>query len=129
MNVPNSRNQIPEGVRDQLPREAAQMRRLADRLSDVFGTWGYREVVTPGLEYLETVTAGAGSQGRREDLYQLFDRKGRTLALRPDMTTPIARVAATKMAGEPLPLRLSYFAPVYRHRAQKAFSTEPDVGE
>ncbi|HYF78327.1 MAG TPA: ATP phosphoribosyltransferase regulatory subunit [Symbiobacteriaceae bacterium] len=122
MNVPNSRNQIPEGVRDQLPREAAQMRRLADRLGDVFGTWGYREVVTPGLEYLETVTAGAGSQGRREDLYQLFDRKGRTLALRPDMTTPIARVAATKMAGEPLPLRLSYFAPVYRHRALKAGS-------
>lgn len=122
MNVPNSRNQIPEGVRDQLPREAAQMRRLADRLGEVFGTWGYREVVTPGLEYLETVTAGAGSLGRREDLYQLFDRKGRTLALRPDMTTPIARVAATKMAGEPLPLRLSYFAPVYRHRAQKAGS-------
>ncbi|MDF2629898.1 MAG: hisS2 [Symbiobacteriaceae bacterium] len=122
MNVPNSRNQIPEGVRDQLPREAAQMRRLADRLGEVFGTWGYREVVTPGLEYLETVTAGAGSLGRREDLYQLFDRKGRTLALRPDMTTPIARVAATKMAGEPLPLRLSYFAPVYRYRAQKAGS-------
>jgi len=122
MNVPNTRIQIPEGVRDQLPREAARMGRLAGGLGDVFRAWGYREVVTPGLEYLETVTAGAGSLGRREDLYQLFDRKGRTLALRPDMTTPIARVAATKMAGEPLPLRLSYFAPVYRHRAQKAGS-------
>lgn len=122
MNVPNTRIQIPEGVRDQLPREAAHMRRLSDRLGDVFRSWGYREVVTPGLEYLETVTAGLGSLGRREDLYQLFDRKGRTLALRPDMTTPIARIAATKMAGEPLPLRLSYIAPVYRHRAQKAGS-------
>jgi ATP phosphoribosyltransferase regulatory subunit len=120
MNVPNTRNQIPEGVRDRLPGEAARMRRLSGKLEDVFASWGYREVVTPGLEYLETVTAGAGSMGRREDLYQLFDRKGRTLALRPDMTTPIARVAATKMAFEPLPLRLSYFAPVYRHRAQKA---------
>lgn len=122
MNVPNIRIQIPEGVRDQLPREAARMRRLSGRLEDVFRSWGYREVVTPGLEYLETVTAGAGSLGRREDLYQLFDRKGRTLALRPDMTTPIARIAATKMAGEALPLRLSYFAPVYRHRQQKAGS-------
>ncbi|HYF91345.1 MAG TPA: ATP phosphoribosyltransferase regulatory subunit [Symbiobacteriaceae bacterium] len=122
MNMPNIRNQIPEGVRDQLPREAARMHRLSERLAEVFRSWGYREVVTPGLEYLETVTAGAGSLGRREDLYQLFDRKGRTLALRPDMTTPIARVAATKMAGEPLPLRLSYLAPVYRHRAQKAGS-------
>lgn len=122
MNAPNSRIQIPEGVRDRLPREAARMRRLSDRLEDVFRSWGYREVVTPGFEYLETVTAGAGTQGRREDLYQLFDRKGRTLALRADMTTPIARLAATKMAGEPLPLRLSYFAPVFRHRGRKAGS-------
>lgn len=122
MNAPNTRTQIPEGVRDRLPREAARIRRLSGRLEDVFRSWGYREVVTPGFEYLETVTAGAGTQGKREDLYQLFDRKGRTLALRPDMTTPIARLAATKMAGEPLPLRLSYFAPVFRHRGRKAGS-------
>ncbi|HLN63327.1 MAG TPA: ATP phosphoribosyltransferase regulatory subunit [Symbiobacteriaceae bacterium] len=120
MNILNTRTQIPEGVRDQLPREAACMRRLSVQLGDVFRSWGYREVVTPGLEYLDTVVAGAGSMGRREDLYQLFDRKGRTLALRADMTTPIARIAASKMAGEPLPLRLSYFAPVYRHRAGRA---------
>lgn len=68
------------------------------------------------------MTAGAGTLGRREDLYQFFDRKGRTLALRPDMTTPIARLAATKLSGESLPLRLCYFAPVYRHRDRKAGS-------
>jgi ATP phosphoribosyltransferase regulatory subunit len=120
MNMPNTRTQIPEGVRDRLPREAARMRRQSARLEDLFRSWGYREVVTPGFEYLETVTGGAGTLGKREDLYQFFDRKGRTLALRADMTTPIARLAATKMAGEPLPLRLSYFAPVYRHRAARA---------
>ncbi len=118
----NTRTQIPEGVRDRLPREAARMRRLTGTLEELFRSWGYREVVTPGLEYLETVTAGAGTQGRREDLYQLFDRKGRTLALRADMTTPIARVAASKMAGEPWPLRLCYFAPVYRYRGSRAGS-------
>jgi len=122
MSSPISRPLIPEGVRDRLPREAARMRRLAARLADVFRAWGYREVVTPGFEYLETVTAGVGSLGRREDLYQFFDRKGRTLALRADMTTPIARLAATKMAGEPLPLRLSYCAPVFRHRSGKTGS-------
>jgi ATP phosphoribosyltransferase regulatory subunit len=120
MNMPNARTQIPDGVRDRLPREAGRIRRLSAGLSDTFRSWGYREVVTPGLEYLETVTAGAGSMGRREDLYQLFDRKGRTLALRADMTTPIARLAASKMVGEPLPLRLSYIAPVWRHRTQRA---------
>lgn len=122
MSTANSRNQIPEGVRDRLPREAARMRTLSARLEDVFRAWGYREVVTPGFEYLDTVSAGAGTMGRREDLYQLFDRKGRTLALRADMTTPIARMAVTKLAGDPLPLRLSYFAPVFRHRDRKAGS-------
>jgi ATP phosphoribosyltransferase regulatory subunit len=117
-----NRTQIPEGVRDRLPREAARIRKVSEQLEGLFRAWGYREVVTPGFEYLETVTAGAGSLGRREDLYQFFDRKGRTLALRADMTTPIARIAVTKMGGEPLPLRLSYFAPVYRHRGQKAGS-------
>lgn len=121
-NAPTSRTQIPEGVRDRLPHEAARMRQLSGRLADLFRSWGYREVVTPGFEYLETVTAGAGTLGRREDLYQFFDRKGRTLALRPDMTTPIARLAATKMMAEALPLRLSYFAPVFRHRGQRAGS-------
>lgn len=112
--------QVPEGVRDRLPGEAARVRRLSAQLDSVFCTWGYREVATPGLEYLEAVAAGAQYRGRREDLYQLFDRKGRTLALRPDMTTPIARLVATRLAGESLPLRLSYFAPVYRHRDQRA---------
>lgn len=122
MSTPIIRTQIPEGVLDRLPREAARMRRLIGQLEGVFRSWGYREVVTPSFEYLETVTAGAGSLGRREDLYQFFDRKGRTLALRPDMTAPIARLAAAKMAGDALPLRLSYFAPVYRHRDRKAGS-------
>jgi ATP phosphoribosyltransferase regulatory subunit len=122
MSMPIGRTQTPDGVRDRLPREAARVRSLTGRLAAIFQAWAYHEVITPGFEYLETVTAGAGLLGRREDLYQLFDRKGRTLALRPDMTTPIARLVATKLVGEPMPLRLSYFAPVYRHRDSKAGS-------
>lgn len=121
MGFPIMRTQVPDGVRDRLPREAAWLRRLSTRLEEVFTGWGYSEVLSPGFEYLETVMAGAGG-ARREDLYQLFDRKGRTLALRPDMTTPIARLAASKMAGESLPLRLSYVASVFRHRDRKAES-------
>lgn len=120
MSTPITRTQVPEGVRDRLPGEAARVRRLSDQLDGVFRTWGYREVATPVIEYLEAVSVGAGNWGRPEDLYQLFDRKGRTLALRPDMTTPIARLAATRLGGENLPLRLAYFAPVFRHRDLRA---------
>jgi ATP phosphoribosyltransferase regulatory subunit len=114
------RGAIPEGLRDRLPREAALQRWLSGRLAETFRQWGYREVVTPTFEFVEGVLAGAGVLGRREDLYQLFDRKGATLALRPDMTTPIARLAATRMAGEPLPLRLAYVAPVFRYPRVRA---------
>lgn len=114
------RGAIPEGLRDRLPREAALQRWLSGRLAETFRQWGYREVVTPTFEFVEGVLAGAGVLGRREDLYQLFDRKGATLALRPDMTTPIARLVATRMAGEPLPLRLAYVAPVFRYPRVRA---------
>ncbi len=114
------RHQLPEGVKDRLPREAGRFRQLSSALLEVFRRWSYREVITPAFEFLETVLAGQGSLGRREDYYQLFDRRGRTLALRPDMTAPIARLAATKLSGESLPLRLSYWGPVFRHRDRKS---------
>lgn len=114
------RHQVPEGVKDRLPREAYRLRGLSAELAENFRRWGYREVITPIFEFLETVLIGQGSLGRREDYYQLFDRRGRTLALRPDMTAPIARLAATKLAAEQLPLRLSYWGPVFRHRERKS---------
>jgi ATP phosphoribosyltransferase regulatory subunit len=114
------RSQVPEGVKDRLPREAARVRELSAQLDATFRVWGYREVLTPAFEYLDSVATGTGRLTRREDLYQFFDRRGRTLALRPDMTAPIARLAATKLGSEPLPLRLSYLANVFRHRETRA---------
>ena len=114
-----ARNQVPEGVKDRLPREAARLSGLGERLLGAFAAWGYRPVTTPAFEFVETVSAGL-TAAIREDLYQFFDRRGRTLALRPDMTTPIARLVATKLAAEPLPLRLSYWADVFRHQGRKS---------
>lgn len=114
------RLQVPEGVKDRLPREAAGMRALASALIETFRRWGYREVMTPVFEFLDTALAGQGNLARREDYYQLFDRRGRTLALRPDMTAPIARLSTTKLAGEPRPLRLCYWGAVFRHRERKS---------
>lgn len=114
-----ARNQVPEGVKDRLPREAASLSGLGERLLSVFAAWSYRQVTTPAFEFVETVSAGL-TAASREDLYQFFDRRGRTLALRPDMTTPIARLVSTRLAGEPLPLRLSYWADVFRHQGRKS---------
>ncbi|MCG0239124.1 MAG: ATP phosphoribosyltransferase regulatory subunit [Firmicutes bacterium] len=112
------RQQVPEGVRDRLPGEGYRLREVTDRLLELFRRWGYREVVTPAFEFLEAAVAGEAS--RPEDCYRFFDRRGRTLALRPDMTAAVARLAATRLAGEPLPLRLSYWGPVFRRREERA---------
>jgi ATP phosphoribosyltransferase regulatory subunit len=105
-------NPIPPGTRDVLPDEMRELRALTDRLRGAFEGAGYGEVWTPALEYEEVLRAGderAAGAG-----YRLFDEHGQVLALRSDMTIPIARVVATRYAHVDPPLRLCYFAHAYR---------------
>jgi len=53
--------EIPYGTRDFLPQEAAEKRVIETALADTFAKWGYDEVVTPTIEYLDTLTIGNGS--------------------------------------------------------------------
>ncbi len=106
--------QLPAGVRDQTAEEVAARRRLESRLLEVFARWGYVEVATPTLEYLDTLVHGAGP-GLGDRLLKLVDSGGEVLTLRPEMTVPLARFAATRLlpAGRH-PLRLAYVATVFR---------------
>lgn len=109
----NLRPGVPAGLRDMLPAEALQARYLEVKIRDVFESWGYGEVVTPILEF-ETTLAPASAAREGQDLFGFLDRDGRLLALRPEMTTAIARVAAERLAGEPPPHRLYYVGDVFR---------------
>ncbi|MHB1419138.1 MAG: ATP phosphoribosyltransferase regulatory subunit [Bacillota bacterium] len=104
---------LPQGVKDLLPADAKQKTMLVGRLSQAFERWGYDEVVTPSFEHYESLTAGGVVEG--EQLFKFIDRQGRILALRPDMTTPIARLVATRLQHLALPLRLFYSANVFRY--------------
>jgi ATP phosphoribosyltransferase regulatory subunit len=110
----------PSGTRDVLPDEMRELRAIGDALRAVFEEHGYGEIVTPALEY-EEVLARGGAGGRLPS-YRVVDDHGAVLALRSDMTVPIARVAATRYATVEPPLRFSYSANVYRtvrpHRGQ-----------
>ncbi|MEX2253378.1 MAG: ATP phosphoribosyltransferase regulatory subunit, partial [Thermoleophilaceae bacterium] len=95
-----------------LPDEMRELRALTDRLRSSFEDARYGEVWTPALEYedvLRTGDANAAAAG-----YRMFDEQGRVLALRSDMTIPIARLVATRYREAPAPLRLCYFAHAYR---------------
>ena len=105
--------EIPYGTRDALPDEARQNRLLKNGLSDLFFGFGYREVTTPALEYADTLTRGNTEGNLEESLFKISGI-GKLTALRHEMTTPLARLAVSRLSGSPLPLKLFYIADVWR---------------
>ena len=111
---------IPLGTRDVLPEEMREIRAISSRMRQTFEQGGYGEVHTPALEYEDVLRRGdARAAGAR---YRTFDEQGDVLALRSDMTIPIARVVATRYADAEVPLRFCYFAHAWR-------AVERGVGE
>ena len=110
---------LPEGVRDLLFADAATLRGMAASLRATWNAWGYREIILPTFEYAATLSTDVGA-GLDAEMYRFFDRHGRTLALRPDMTIPTARVVGTRLYDQPKPLRLSYIGSVFRYEPPRA---------
>jgi ATP phosphoribosyltransferase regulatory subunit len=105
-------HRIPTGTRDVLPDEMRELRAISARMRATFEEAGYGEVRTPALGYEEVLRRGEEhAAGAR---YRTFDERGDVLALRSDMTIPIARVVATRYGGVEPPLRFSYFARAWR---------------
>lgn len=103
---------LPSGARDVLPIEAAELRAVENALRSTFGRYGYREVRTPVVEFAHQLErADSAALGRA---FRLFDEAGRVLVLRPDMTIPVARLIATRLADHPGPIRVSYTGPSFR---------------
>ncbi len=112
----------PKGTKDVLYNECRTRRAVERRISDLFSARGYEEIITPVLEYYD-VFLGSGTTSQ-EEVYKLVDNTGRLLVLRSDMTTPIARVAATKLAGAGVPQRFYYVQNVFRTGAGAAAGSE-----
>ncbi|MED1915728.1 ATP phosphoribosyltransferase regulatory subunit [Brevibacillus sp. DP1.3A] len=108
----------PLGMRDILPESLAKQRYLERELRQCIERWGYEEISTPSLEYFDTV--GAASATLTDRMFRLLDKQGHTVVLRPDMTTPIARVVSSLYKDVPLPIRLYYQANVFRAQEKEA---------
>lgn len=105
----------PEGTKDLLFEDCAIRRSIEEKLSSIFVSMGYCEIVTPGLEFFDVFNLNS-RYFPQESMYKLSDNKGRLLVVRPDSTMPIARVAATRLRDAELPLRLYYRQNVYRNK-------------
>lgn len=102
----------PIGVKDYLPDTVAKLRHIETNILDCMQKWGYRQIMTPTLEYYDTVGVASSTTDRK--LFKLLDKKGTTVVLRSEMTAPIARVVASLLKDQPFPLRLSYHSNVFR---------------
>ena len=106
---------IPQGMRDLISEECEKKEALKNRIENVFRSYGYRQLKTPAIEYLETYTNAYGDV-KDEEMYKFFDQEGKTLALRTDMTVPIARMCASKFANAKPPFRFRYSSDVFKVR-------------
>ncbi len=98
------------GTRDVLPPESTRLLDVQAKIRERFRLFGYGEVFTPALEYSEVIE----EPKLRDASFKLFDQDNQMLLLRPEMTTPIARLVAQRLRNFPPPHKLSYVLPVYR---------------
>ncbi|MBO9380500.1 ATP phosphoribosyltransferase regulatory subunit [Sphingomonas histidinilytica] len=108
---------LPEGLRDRLPPQAEAGSRLLHRVIVAIGRHGYARVSPPLAEFEEGLVGQLKSAGARDLLRFVDPVSQRTLALRPDITAQVGRIAATRMGHRPRPLRLAYGGPVLKLRA------------
>jgi len=97
--------------------EARLRRTIEDTAMSVFTAWSYEEVITPSVDYYDLFAQGMG-QAEAQRGFRFTDNDGRLLALRPDVTSSVARMAATLLSERPRPLRFCYAAPVFRQQPQ-----------
>ena len=107
---------LPAGLRDLLPPEAETEASAVEALMDVFASHGYQRVKPPLLEFEDSLLAGSGA-AVADQTFRLMDPDSqRMMGLRADTTPQVARIATTRLAGAPRPLRLSYAGQCLRVR-------------
>ncbi len=108
---------IPQGTRTFLFEEAELKRRIEQEIYAILKERGFQQIVTPLLEYYDSAAVALGGEAGRIIRFA-EEESGMAMALRADITSQVARSAATHLGKLPLPLKLCYNGPVFR-RAQK----------
>ncbi len=109
----NWKRYIPEGMKDILFDECSRKLSIEEGLRRIYKFNGFSEIISPTLEFYD-VFHSENQPISQEKMYKLFDNTGRILVLRPDMTTPIARITSTKIKDKIYPLKLCYTSNIFR---------------
>lgn len=117
---------LPQGVKDFGPVKAEDLKRIESVLLEEFSYWGYRRVITPLFEYLDTMSAGIGEDFKNRLMKFVDPHTGEIVVLRPDITPQIGRMVATQLSDHRYPLRLCYSGRVVRYE-EKGSGKEREV--
>jgi ATP phosphoribosyltransferase regulatory subunit len=109
---------IPPGALDLAGEAVRRRRQLQSRMFERLEAAAYEEIIPPTFEYAE-VFVRAGGPDVADRLIRFLDLDGKLLALRYDFTASVARLAATKLADRPTPLRVSYAGKVFRQDPER----------
>ncbi len=104
---------VPQGVKDYLIGESKYKNDIEADIMCVIQKNGYQKIETPILEYMDVFTQAGAFEP--EDMFKLSDDKGSALVLRPDMTIPAARLAATRFIDYN-ELKLCYLGQVFHFK-------------
>ena len=121
-----SLSKIPGGFRYHSAQEARARRLVENAAMNLFEGWSYEEIVTPTVDYYALFEQGLGEREAQRS-FRLADCDGRLLAFRPDVTSSIARAAATLFANRDRPLRLCYSGTVFHQYGQSSADWRREV--
>ena len=116
MNGRHRQAQVPPGVQCFVGEEARRRRLVEEKVVAVFEGWDYEEIIPPLFDYAD-VFAG---EALAPKTYSFVGRDGNVLALRPDFTSLLAKIAAGRLRDRKAPLRLYYSGEVVRYEPVKA---------
>ena len=105
---------LPAGLADALPPDAGFEADVMEGLIASFAGYGYERVKPPLIEFEDGLLSGSGGATATQTFRLMDPVSQRMLGVRPDMTIQVARIAATRLADAPRPLRLSYAGEVLR---------------
>jgi ATP phosphoribosyltransferase regulatory subunit len=114
--TPHTLVQVPPGVQCFVGAEARRRRAIEDRVIAVFEGWDYEEIIPPLFDYADAFSEPALAP----KTYSFVGRDGSLLALRPDFTSLLAKIAAGRLSERPAPLRLYYSGEVLRYEPPRA---------
>jgi ATP phosphoribosyltransferase regulatory subunit len=104
---------LPQGIEEALPQQAIRLEHLRRKLLDLYAGWGYRLVIPPFIDHLESLLTGTGHDLDLQTFKLVDQVSGRSLGLRADMTPQVARIDAHQLQRE-APTRLCYIGTVLR---------------